>query len=69
MKGRQYQALIEQNMKSILDYVPLTSMNLSGHALLKFLLDRSIDPHNAKVVVDFLKWCQYQRGGLVGPIA
>lgn len=69
MKGRQYQALIEQNMKRILDYVPLTSMNLSGDALLKFLLDRSVDRNTAKMVVDFLKWCQYQRGALVGPIA
>ncbi|AJG39154.1 RNA-dependent RNA polymerase [Wenzhou Crab Virus 1] len=69
MKGRQYQLLLEENMKPILSYVPLTSMILSGDSLLKYCLNQSADPNTAKVSVDFSKWCQYQRQGLIGPIA
>lgn len=68
-QGRHYQTLAEENVKNVLPYIPLTSMNLSGDAIVKYMLQKSADPNSIKVSVDFSKWCQYQRQGLAGPIA
>ena len=44
-------------------------MKFSGDTLQKYLLTKSRDPSIAKLSIDYSKWCQYQRGRLVNPIA
>ena len=67
--ARLYQVTLEKNMGSILEYVPVTSMKFTGDTLQKYLLTKSWDLSIAKLSIDYSKWCQYQRGGLVNPIA
>ena len=67
--ARLYQVTLEKNMGNILEYVPITSMKFSGDTLQKYLLTKSWDLSIAKLSIDYSKWCQYQRGGLVNPIA
>ncbi|APG78639.1 RNA-dependent RNA polymerase [Beihai rhabdo-like virus 6] len=68
-EGRSYQTLVEENVKTILPFVPLTSMHLTGDAVVKVMLARSSDSESLKISIDFSKWCQYQRYGLIAPIA
>ena len=56
-------------MGSILEHVPVTSMGFTGDATQKYLLTKCRDPRIAKLAIDYSKWCQYQRGGLINPIA
>lgn len=67
--ARMYQVTLEKNMNTILDYIPVTSMRFSGDTLQRFLLAKSKDDNTAKLAIDYSKWCQYQRAGLVNPVA
>ena len=63
---RILQVVMEANMKSILSYVPYTSMNMSGDRLTKYLLKASSND-SLKINIDFSKWCLNMSASLVHP--